>query len=435
MNRVAKKAAQAVSPKKQLAEFIAKFDPANAKLIRQCRAEIRQLLPTANEVVYDNYNFFVIGYCTTERPSDCMVSLVANASGVGLSFYYGATLPDPQHLLLGSGNQNRFIRLPSVETLRSPGVPALIQAAIAQADPAPSARGGGQIIIRCIAARQRPRRKPALSQVKESMKKTAHTLLIGLIAFIFATARAEDNEAAKADKARLQGEWTLVSGERDGDALPSAITNDSKRVAQGDEITVTIQGKLLMKAKFTLDAAKAPKTIDYSVTGGPLAGSTQLGIYELDGDTAKFCFSIPGQERPANFLTKPGDGRTMSVWKKKEINTNHMSAPIVYFEIAGPDGAKLKDFYSAVLGWTIDDHAGIAAASTGGLKGGLRQDPAEKVLYFGVPDINAALKHIEESGGKTVVPRTVVPGVVTFALFTDPAGNRLGLAEFGSYPK
>ena len=36
---------------------------------------------------------------------------------------------------------------------------------------------------------------------------------------------------------------------------------------------------------------------------------------------------------------------------------------------------------------------------------------------------------------KTVVPRTVVPGVVTFALFTDPAGNRLGLAEFGSYPK
>jgi len=28
-----------------------------------------------------------------------------------------------------------------------------------------------------------------------------------------------------------------------------------------------------------------------------------------------------------------------------------------------------------------------------------------------------------------------VPGVVTFALFTDPAGNRLGLAEFGSYPK
>jgi uncharacterized protein (TIGR03067 family) len=267
------------------------------------------------------------------------------------------------------------------------------------------------------------------------MEKTPHRLFIGLLLFIFATARADDTEAAKADKARLQGEWTMVSGERDGDAFPEGITNDAKRIVQGDETTVTMQGQLFMKAKFTLDTAKTPKTIDYSVTGGPYTGSTQLGIYELDGDTMKLCFSIPGQERPTNFLTKPGDGRTLAVWKRKESKTNQMSAPIVYFEIAGPDGPKLKDFYSTALGWTIDKNAGIAAATTGGIKGGIRQDPAEKVLYFGVPDINAALKRIEESGGKTVVPRTVVPGVVTFALFTDPAGNRLGLAEFGSYPK
>jgi len=72
-----------------------------------------------------------------------------------------------------------------------------------------------------------------------------------------------------------------------------------------------------------------------------------------------------------------------------------MSAPIVYFDIAGPDGGKLKEFYSTAFGWTIDAHFSIAAASTGGLKGGIRQDPAEKVLYFGVPDIVEALKRIE----------------------------------------
>ena len=159
MHFVAKRTAQAVSPKKQLAGFIAKFEAANAKLLRQCRAEIRQLLPTANEVIYDNYNFFVIGYSTTQRPSDTIVSLVADANGVGLSFYYGVFLPDPQRLLLGKGNQNRFVRLPGVETLRSPGVLALIQAAIAQADPPPLANGGGHTIIRAVAARQRPRRK------------------------------------------------------------------------------------------------------------------------------------------------------------------------------------------------------------------------------------------------------------------------------------
>lgn len=84
------------SPAKQIEGFIAKFDPANTKRIRECRAVIRRLLPTAVELVYDNYNFFVIGDSATERPSDCLVSLAAAANGVGLSFYYGASLPDPQ---------------------------------------------------------------------------------------------------------------------------------------------------------------------------------------------------------------------------------------------------------------------------------------------------------------------------------------------------
>src|SRR5450631_4524815 len=117
---------KAPTPEKQLAGFIAKFEPANARLIRALRAELRRLLPTAVEIVYDNYNFFVIGYSTTERPSDCIVSLAAAANGVGLSFYYGASLPDPQHLLLGSGSQNRFVRIESAATLAQPGVEELI---------------------------------------------------------------------------------------------------------------------------------------------------------------------------------------------------------------------------------------------------------------------------------------------------------------------
>jgi len=116
-------------------------------------------LPTAVELVYDNYNFFVIGYSTTERPSDCIVSIVAAANGVGLSFYYGASLPDPEHLLQGSGKQNRFVRLPSVETLRLPAVLALINAAIAQAEPPLPAKGGGHTILKSVSAKQRPRRK------------------------------------------------------------------------------------------------------------------------------------------------------------------------------------------------------------------------------------------------------------------------------------
>ncbi len=117
-------------------------------------------MPTANELVWDNYNFFVIGYSPTERPSDSFFSIAGAASGVGLSFYRGATLPDPHRILLGSGSQNRFIRLESKETLSRPEVEALIAAAIAQ-DKALAAEGKGKLIIRSISAKQKPRRKAA----------------------------------------------------------------------------------------------------------------------------------------------------------------------------------------------------------------------------------------------------------------------------------
>ncbi len=145
----------------QLASFINKFEPAVAAHIRVCRAELRQLLPHAVEMVYDNYNFFVIGYGPNERASEAILSIAAAANGVGLAFLHGATLPDPLGLLQGEGKQNRFIRLPTLEPLRNPAVLALIQSAVAQSTtPFPSS-GGVYTVIKSISAKQRPRRKPA----------------------------------------------------------------------------------------------------------------------------------------------------------------------------------------------------------------------------------------------------------------------------------
>src|ERR1700676_537816 len=117
------------APEKQLKGFIAKFEPKNQALIRAVRKALRKRFPTANELAYDNYNFFALGYCSTERPADCVVSIAASANGVGFSFYWGATLPDPHGILQGSGNQNRFIRLDSASVLKRPEVLLLITAA------------------------------------------------------------------------------------------------------------------------------------------------------------------------------------------------------------------------------------------------------------------------------------------------------------------
>ena|SRR6202161_4022145 len=146
------------TPEQQLKGFVARFGPAIGKLIRECRSIMRKRFPTANELVYDNYNFFVIGYCTTERPSDCVVSLAANSRGLGLSFYHGATLPDPHRILQGSGNQNRFVRLDGVATLSRAEVLELFDAAEAQADPPFVKAGRGKLIIRSISEKQRTRR-------------------------------------------------------------------------------------------------------------------------------------------------------------------------------------------------------------------------------------------------------------------------------------
>jgi uncharacterized protein (TIGR03067 family) len=114
----------------------------------------------------------------------------------------------------------------------------------------------------------------------------------------------------------LQGAWSMVSGVADGQPMPASMLKQMKRVCQGDETTTTMAGQIYIKAKFTIDPSKKPKTIDYQMTDGFTKGKTQLGIYEVDGETFKVCFASPGAERPTDFTSKPGEGRTLSVWTR-----------------------------------------------------------------------------------------------------------------------
>jgi len=143
----------------QLKTFIGKFDPKDQRLIRAVRSAVRKRFANAWELVYDNYNFFVIGYSPTERPADAIVSITARAGRVGLCFIRGAALPDPNKLLQGSGNQTRFIRLESADVLARPAIEKLIASAIANARVPLPTPGRGRLIVRSISAKQRPRRK------------------------------------------------------------------------------------------------------------------------------------------------------------------------------------------------------------------------------------------------------------------------------------
>src|SRR6266853_1639059 len=103
------------SPESRLNGFIDKFDAAVARRIRSARKALRKRLPGAVELVYDNYNFFVIGYGPNERASEAVLSIAAQAKGVSICFIQGAKLPDPTRVLSGAGSQTRFLRIQNAE--------------------------------------------------------------------------------------------------------------------------------------------------------------------------------------------------------------------------------------------------------------------------------------------------------------------------------
>ena len=78
---------------------------------------------------------------------------------MNLFFLQGEKLRDPKKILLGSGNQVRFIRLESAGDLARPEVEALLAAAAAQAKTPLAPSGKGKLIIRSVSAKQRPRRR------------------------------------------------------------------------------------------------------------------------------------------------------------------------------------------------------------------------------------------------------------------------------------
>ncbi len=108
----------------------------------------------------------------------------------------------------------------------------------------------------------------------------------------------------------LEGEWAMTSLINSGEPLDEKWIQYGKRVVRGNEVTVTMAGQVQLQAKFTIDRTKIPNTIDYLLKGG----RKQYGIYELNGTKLKVIFSPPGSERPTDFSTAKGDGKTLTTW-------------------------------------------------------------------------------------------------------------------------
>jgi len=148
------------SPASELNRFIARYTPDVARVARGALARMRKRLPTAHQLVYDNYNACAIGFSPTERASDVIFSIALYPQRVSLFFLQAmkSNLEDPQKLLQGSGSRVRFIPLDSAAQIESAAVQRLMKQALLAAKVPLSRTGKGKLIIKSISARQRPRR-------------------------------------------------------------------------------------------------------------------------------------------------------------------------------------------------------------------------------------------------------------------------------------
>ncbi len=110
-----------------------------------------------------------------------------------------------------------------------------------------------------------------------------------------------------------------------------------------------------------------------------------------------------------------------------------MPNPVVHFEIQVKDTESAQEFYGKLFDWDIQTdnpmQYGVVDTQAGGINGGLTGDPAapQVVIYVEVKDLQASLDKAESLGGKTLEPPREIPGVVTFAIMSDPEGNVIGL--------
>jgi hypothetical protein len=146
------------APEEQLAGFIARYAPEIGALGQAALAKMRERLPGAIELVYDNYNALAVGFGPTERASDAIFSIAFYPRWVSLFFLHGADLPDPQKLLKGGGKVVRHIVLESAADIDKSAVRTLMKRAIERCDKPISGAAPGRIIIKSISAKQRPRR-------------------------------------------------------------------------------------------------------------------------------------------------------------------------------------------------------------------------------------------------------------------------------------
>ncbi|HEV7784742.1 MAG TPA: TIGR03067 domain-containing protein [Thermoanaerobaculia bacterium] len=131
-------------------------------------------------------------------------------------------------------------------------------------------------------------------------------------------------DPGKGDLEKLQGTWLTVSLVSDGktvvdEKLPPKPGPTAKVEYEGSQWRVKVGEKTVATGAFKIDSKKMPKEIDILDESGTINDKTKRAIYELDGDTFRYCIGLAGKPRPKEFSAQEGSENALIVSRREKL--------------------------------------------------------------------------------------------------------------------
>ena len=157
---------------KDLLKFLKPFDDEITNLVMWLRDFAWDLCPKANELIYDNYNAVAFGWSPTEKVGHtiCSIAVGRSSKNIHFGFYWGSEIADPDKILLGQGNQYRYILVTDKKKFPKAYIKKLVNEAYANSLSKvkyPKQLTSGNTIVKSISAKKRPDKAEKASKTKK----------------------------------------------------------------------------------------------------------------------------------------------------------------------------------------------------------------------------------------------------------------------------
>ena len=156
---------------KDLLKFLKPFSNEIIERVMWLREFVWDLYPQANELIYDNYNALAFGWSPTDKVGHtfCSIAVGRTSNNVHFGFYWGTEISDPDKILLGEGNQYRYILVTDKSTFPKAYIKKLVKEAFANSLAKVKDKkqiSHGQTIVKSISPKKRERKKPTKTKKK-----------------------------------------------------------------------------------------------------------------------------------------------------------------------------------------------------------------------------------------------------------------------------